>query len=388
MKRLAIITTHPIQYNAPLFALLASRGKLQIKVFYTWGKSVLEKKYDPGFGKNIDWDIPLLDGYEYCFVENIAIAPGSHHYKGINNPTLLKEVQEWGANAVLVYGWAFKSHLAVIRFFYKKIPVFFRGDSTLLRKQPGIKTVLRKLFLKWVYQHVDYAFYVGSENKLYYKAFGLKQNQLIYAPHAVDNNRFADTNGKHDILAKVWREKLGIEPHELTILYAGKLELIKEPEFIVKLSKKLTDLSIRFVIVGNGSLESTLKNLAEGDKKILFIDFQNQLNMPVVYRLGDIFMLPSKSETWGLSINEAMACGRGLLVRDTCGCANDLVTNGINGYIFNTVNMDGLFEIIVSLIQQKVDVKKMGNESLKKIKDFSFEHIAYAIEVSVEKTVC
>ena len=71
-KRLAIITTHPIQYNAPMFALLSTRGKVQVKVFYTWGESVLKDKYDPGFGKNISWDIPLLDGYDYCFIKNVA----------------------------------------------------------------------------------------------------------------------------------------------------------------------------------------------------------------------------------------------------------------------------------------------------------------------------
>ena len=75
-KKLAIVSTHPIQYNAPLFALLTARNNISIKVFYTWGKQVLEKKYDPGFGKNINWDIPLLEGYSYSFVENSSTNPG------------------------------------------------------------------------------------------------------------------------------------------------------------------------------------------------------------------------------------------------------------------------------------------------------------------------
>ena len=95
MKRLAVITTHPIQYNAPLFKLLADRGVLQIKVFYTWGGKVLTEKYDPGFGKTINWDIPLLEGYEYSFVKNISLEPGSYHFKGIINPSLNEEVKAW-----------------------------------------------------------------------------------------------------------------------------------------------------------------------------------------------------------------------------------------------------------------------------------------------------
>ena len=62
-KKIAIISSHPIQYNAPFFALLAKEDAIDLKVFYTWGESCLDKKYDPDFGKVIKWDIPLLDGY-------------------------------------------------------------------------------------------------------------------------------------------------------------------------------------------------------------------------------------------------------------------------------------------------------------------------------------
>ena len=67
-KRLAIITTHPIQYNAPFFELLHSRNNIEIMIFYTWGKEALEEKYDPGFDKKIKWDIDLLKGYPYQFL--------------------------------------------------------------------------------------------------------------------------------------------------------------------------------------------------------------------------------------------------------------------------------------------------------------------------------
>ena len=191
MKRLAIITSHPIQYNAPLFTLLAKRGNIGVKVFYTWGEAVLQKKYDPGFNKDIKWDIPLLEGYEYHFVKNIAANPGSHHFKGIDNPGLLQDIKEWDADAVLVYGWAFKSHLKAIRYFYKKIPVLFRGDSTLLGQKKNLKKLLRSVFLKWVYSHVDKALYVGTNNKNYFLQHGLQERQLVFVPHAVDNDRFS-----------------------------------------------------------------------------------------------------------------------------------------------------------------------------------------------------
>ena len=380
MRKLAIITTHPIQYNAPLFALLHQRANIKVKVFYTWGDSVNKKKYDPGFGKNIEWDIPLLQGYDFSFVTNTSTEPGSHHFKGIVNPTLNDEIKQWGATAILVFGWAFKSHLTCIRYFHGKIPVLFRGDSTLLRRQPFIKKVLRIFFLTWVYKHIDYALYVGKQNEFYFKRYGLKDKQLIYAPHAIENERFRDDSQQYEMLAQTWKDELGIKAGEMVILYAGKLEAIKDTGILIELATKLKTLAVRFLIVGNGPLEETLKSSVKDNKQFIFLDFQNQRKMPLVYRLGDLFILASKSETWGLSINEAMASGRPILVRDTCGCATDLVTDDLNGYVFNAADLDWLAHKIKFIFDNRAKLSYMGNQSLKKIESYSFVHIAEAVE--------
>src|ERR1700761_8187295 len=100
MARLAIIVTHPIQYYAPVFKLLHQQKELEIMVFYTWGEKAKDK-YDPGFGKNIKWDIPLLDDYPYQWIENVSSDPGTHHFRGMINPGLIKEIESWGADALL-----------------------------------------------------------------------------------------------------------------------------------------------------------------------------------------------------------------------------------------------------------------------------------------------
>src|ERR1700754_108540 len=202
MKRLAIITTHPIQYNAPWFRMLAQSNRLLVKVFYTWEQSQQGSKFDPGFGKKIEWDIPLLEGYEYCFVKNTAAEPGTHHFKGVINPTLNKEVESWNPDAVLVFGWSFSSHLACMRYFKGRIPVLFRGDSTLLDDKPGVKKWLRRVFLRWVYRFIDYALYVGINNKNYFLAHGIAESRLVLLPHAVDNRRFAEPRDEYEGQAK------------------------------------------------------------------------------------------------------------------------------------------------------------------------------------------
>ena len=103
-----------------------------MKVFYTWGQMLGQEKYDPDFGRKVEWDIPFLEGYEYSFVDNISQSPGSHHFKGIDNPALISEIDSWNPDALLIFGWAFKSHLKILRHYKGKKMLLFRGDSHLL----------------------------------------------------------------------------------------------------------------------------------------------------------------------------------------------------------------------------------------------------------------
>lgn len=372
-KRLAIVTTHPIQYNAPWFRLLASRGNIDVKVFYTWEQSKQNEKYDPGFGKVISWDIPLLEGYDYTFVKNISTDPGSHHYKGIDNPTLIDEIKDYGADAVLVFGWPFKSHLRCLRYLKGKIPVLFRGDSTLLNETGGYKKLLRRLLLTYIYRNVNYALYVGVNSKAYFKAHGLKEKQLQYAPHAVDNNRFAEPDDTYTEQAAEWREKLGLSHNDFVILFAGKLQSEKDPFFILDLAKQLTDAHYKFLIVGNGPMEQEIKEAAKADSRFIFLDFQNQHKMPVVYRLGDVFLLSSQSETWGLGINEAMACGLPVVVTDRCGGAIDLIQG--NGIIVKKGDTKAAAQYIEMIASNEDAYRLAANRSKEIIKNFSFDNI-------------
>lgn len=364
MKKLAIITTHPIQYNAPLFKLISERKKIEIKVFYTWEQSQ-RKVYDEKFGREIKWDIPLLDGYEYTFVKNTARNQGSGHFRGVINPTLINEIKGWKADAILVYGWNHQSHFKAMRQFKGKIPVYFRGDSILLDEKLGLKMVLRRFWLKFVYRYIDYALYVGTNNKQYYLKHGIKKKQMFFAPHAIDNERFYDKNGEYVNKAKKWRENLGYTENDIVILFVGKFEQKKDPLILIEAAKKLPDY--QFLFVGNGELENNMKAQARGLKNVRFLAFQNQSLMPVVYRLGNIFVLPSKgpNETWGLAVNEAMACSLPVLVSDKVGCAVDLVEPGKNGYIFKSRDVNDLQEKISLLESSYLEIGKKSENITK-----------------------
>lgn len=383
MKRLAIVCTHPIQYYAPVFRLLAERAKVQLKVFYTWGNSA-QAQYDPGFGKTISWDIPLLEGYESVFVPNTSKNPGSHHFWGIVNPSLLQDVLAWRPDAVLIYGWNYHSHLRLLWGLQGRVPVWFRGDSNLLDPQPRWKALLKKMVLRQVYRLVDRAFYVGTANKEYYQAYGLQEQQLVFAPHAIDNGRFADSpERQYQTLADQWRNSLGIDPQATLVLFVGKLEPKKNPALLLQVIQEYNtrhSQALQLLFVGNGVLEESLKASAAGDSNVFFLDFQNQGKMPLVYRLGQLFCLPSRGpgETWGLAVNEALACNRPVLVSERVGCAIDLVQEGSSGLIFQHNNATDLLRCIQQMEQ---DLRKGKYEQVQTgIENWSFEQQVLAFE--------
>jgi len=380
MKKLAIVITHPIQYYAPVFKHLTERKKLQIKVFYTWGK--LEYPYyDPGFGRAIQWDIPLLEGYDYTFVRNNSFFPGSNRFWGAINFSLPYEIERWQPEALLVVGWSFYSHLVAMIYFKNKIPILFRGDSTLLGEKPGLRQLLRNIYLPWVYRHVDRALYVGKNNKDYFLKYGLKDEQLFFVPHAIDTIRFQDAIEENKKKAMAWRRSLGITDDKIVFLFAGKLDPQKNPLLLLEAFKQLNDTKAHLIFVGSGKLEEELKRQASA--RVHFIDFQNQAIMPVVYHLGDIFILPSqRNETWGLAANEAMACGLPILVSDKCGCAVDLVVDGKNGYIFPAHNKDELWTKMQGMLD-KNKLKSMGVASLDLIHGWSMDSLCSGIEESI-----
>lgn len=383
MKKLAVLTTHPIQYYAPVFRLLAARGNIAVRVFYSWGEGSL-KKYDPGFGRVIEWDIPLLEGYDYEFLENSSKDPGTHHFWGIVNPLLRQRIDAWKPDALLVIGWNFHSHLQAMRHYRGRLPVLFRGDSTLLDEQPGWRKIARRLALRWVYRHVDVALYVGTENKKYFLAHGLRENQLVFAPHAIDNERFADNDTRrYGERARAWRRELGFADADVVILFAGKLTPKKGIDLLLDVFTDLNFPNTRLLIAGNGPIESFLKEKAGRNMSITFLPFQNQAQMPVLYRTCDVFCLPSRGpgETWGLAVNEAMACGKAVLISNRCGCAADLVKTGENGYVFSINKRSDLSDKLILLNHQTVEKRiQMGAVAENIIENWSFNHLAESIE--------
>jgi glycosyltransferase involved in cell wall biosynthesis len=271
-----------------------------------------------------------------------------------------------------------------MRYFKGKIPVLFRGDSTLLDEKFSMKQLVRRFFLRWVYQFVDKALYTGSANRAYFLAHGIVNQQLLFAGHAIDNLRFSATV-ESKLAGSKLREKLNIPQEAVLFLFAGKLETKKNPRLLLEAFLESHLPSAHLLITGNGMLEKQLKLEFLQQENIHFLDFQNQSAMPSVYCAADVFVLPSSGpgETWGLAINEAMAAGLAIICSNKVGASSDLVNYGINGYVFPSGDKEALVKLL-KLINFKTIVAQMGKESETIISLWNHEKVAAAIEGALQ----
>jgi glycosyltransferase involved in cell wall biosynthesis len=277
---------------------------------------------------------------------------------------------------MLVFGWGWQSHLRVLRHFSGTIPVLFRGDSTLIDEQEGIRRWIRRAGLWWVYRHVDQALYVGQRNRMYFEAHGLTDGQLTWVPHAIDNTRFAEASDA-DEEARRWRSEIGVPEEAPVVLFAGKLEAKKAPDVLVDAFLRLENRDAHLAVVGSGPMEEELKARTGNHARVHFLGFQNQSRMPVVYRLGDVFVLPSRGpgETWGLAVNEAMACGRPVIVSSNVGCAPDLVDEA-NGGVVPPDDADALRDALGNVLSDSEQRRRMGERSAERIQNWSIDEAA------------
>lgn len=375
MLRLAIITSHPIQYYAPWYRYLNANTGLTLRVFYLLNSTVTNQA-DQQFKGNIQWDIPLLEGYDYEFVPNVSKRPGTGHFWGLQNPTLMEQVRKFQPDVVLMMNYNYAS---LYRFLagWRETPLLFRGDSHRLIPQTGFKAALKRRWITQIYRRFDACLYVGQANREYFRYHGVGDDRLFFSTHAIDNERFIAQAETAHLEAKQWRQSLGIPDHHQVILFAGKLIPKKRPLDLLQAFLRASLSNVSLLFVGSGELEDELRNQAQksGNPHIYFAPFQNQSQMPRTYATGDVMVLPSygSGETWGLAVNEAMCLARPVIVSDHVGCTADLVISDKTGLIFSAGDIDALTRCLQKAFQENGhQLQSWGEAGQRHIQNYSY----------------
>lgn len=336
--RLAIVCSHPVQYYAPWFRHLAQNLRAEIHVFYLWDNTRPDTPdTDPGFARPVRWDTDLLSGYAHTFVPNHSPHPGTSRFSGLHNPALPALLRAWHPSAVLLFGYGWRTHLA-LALAWRDCPLILRGDSHDLGRaaSPAPRRLARNLVLRLLFTRFAAFACVGSATRRHYLARGVPPRRIHLVPHCVDNTAFATPAADSAPAALAWRAELGVPAHHRLVLFLGKFVPKKRPDLLLRAFAQLAPPDTTLALVGDGPLAPALRALAAGRPNIVFAPFQNQSAVPRVLAAADLLVLPSQGpeETWGLVVNEAMAAGLPCLVSDHVGCREDLVLENQTGWSF------------------------------------------------------
>lgn len=383
--KLAVVLSHPTQYYSPWFRHISAAGGIDLQVYHLWDFGV-EARYDRQFEQAFQWDIPLLDGYPSAFVANRSPDPGTHWFGGLDNPGLAQLLSRAKPDAILLFGYAYRSHLRVMLSpRLARIPLLLRGDSHDLAPRAGRFTMAKRLLRRLLFRRFSGFLAVGRANAEYFRAAGVPPKRIHFVPHCVDNQRFRDCATVAAREAADWRVQLGIPAAATVILFAGKFEPKKRPLDLLAAFLKVkaeghgpeAERAV-LLFVGGGALEGELRRMA-GDllgRSVFFAPFQNQTQMPKVYASGDVVVLPSfgEGETWGLAVNEAMNLARPCIISTHVGCGPDLVLHGETGWIFEAGDVGALAGVLAEALDAGQERRaRMGERGRRHIDGYSYE---------------
>jgi glycosyltransferase involved in cell wall biosynthesis len=362
--RLAIMSTHPIQYHAKWYRLLAAHPELKIRVFYCHQATPSEQA-DAGFGVQFDWDLPLLSGYRFTFLKNVADVPGHGRFSGFDTPEIKGIIRRREYDAVMVNGWNYKSAWQAIWACWKSgVKILVRSDSHLHTPRSSFTRIAKAAVYPRFIPHFDAYLAVGKWSQEYFLRYGAKPERVFLVPHAVDNDFFRAEAERLKPIRNEVRKKWGLSDDAIVFAFSGKCIEKKRPmDFVraVQLAGKRSS-RIQGLMVGDGPLRIACQEFVKShDIPIRFAGFLNQSQIPAAYAACDALVLPSDGgETWGLVVNEGMACGRPAIVSDKVGCGPDLIIPGKTGSVFPLGNVDALAAQVLQMADSPAELAEMG----------------------------
>lgn len=356
--RLGLLASHPIQYQAPIFRALARMSDLT--VFFAHRQSA-QAQAQAGFGTPFDWDVDLLDGYRHVFLDNVARQPGTGHFGGCDTPGVATAIAAGRFDAFVVMGWNLKAYWQAVRACRAGgVPVMVRGDSQLATRRSLLKRAVKRIAYPWLLSRFDAALYVGARNRDYLLHYGMPPRRLFFAPHSVDVAAFSSGAAASDPAAL--RASWHVAATDAVLLFSGKLLPEKRVPDLLEAAALLRARGrpVHVVLAGDGPQREALMEHADAARlPLTVLGFQNQSHMPAVYRAADLLVLPSASETWGLVVNEALACGTRCVVSEPCGCVPDLVGPG-TGRAFAVGDTPALAAAVASMLDGPVEPDRLA----------------------------
>lgn len=374
--RLAAVTSHPVQYQGPLFQRLAAHERLDLTVFYGHDASLVGE-LDRDFGVPVTWDRPLLAGYRSVFLKRRAQGLGAVQ-RLVADARIITHLWRQRFDAVFIHSYATRLSLfAYLGAVLSRTPVLLRTESERLRPRPPWVEALKHALLRPLFAVTAGFLVIGEMNREFVQHYGVKRSRQFFTPYSVDNEYFAEQRGLTRPLRRELRQAHGWTDEVVVVGFSGKLIPRKGIGDLVDAVATLQaeGLPVGLLIIGEGPDRSVLQRRVESQAVTLtvFAGFKNQSELAPCYTCLDIFVLPSRFDPWGLVLNEAMLFGLPVLASTKVGAGVDLIQHGKNGYLFEAGDVPALTEGLRGLVRSAATRRQFGACSEVIVRRYSYD---------------
>lgn len=376
------IATHPIQYQVPLFRMLHAKKDVRMTALFFSDHSV-QGGVDAGFGRDIKWDVPMLEGYEHRMLSSEGAGNAGHGFRAYRYSNFKLQFTELKPDVVLIPGHSVALYWqAVFAARSLGIPVIVRPESLdgAQPQRPAWKSLVRKILLGQLYGRIDAFCATGHFARRDAERLGFKPEAIFNSPYCIDTEllegKFATARGERSTV----RAELGVDDDTLVAIFMAKFIDWKNPSLILDAIESLPEAERRGIfplLVGSGPDFEKVSARAKAltGSATCCPGFVNQSELARYYAAADCAVLPSKRghESWGLVVNEAMTCGLPVAVSDGVGSRVDLVHPGKTGEIFEDGDAPALGRILLDWQKNPGKRQQMGSNASVLIKHYSSE---------------
>jgi glycosyltransferase involved in cell wall biosynthesis len=323
-------------------------------------------------------------------------------FKGCDTPEIAAILRELQIDVVIVNGWVVKTCLQTLWACKRLgIPCIVRGEANNLRHRPWWKRWLQRQLVR----RYDAVLPIGKASREFYQSHGVSDAKMFVSPYCVENERFARAAAEAKPRRSQLRNRWNIPDNAVCYLYCGKFEQKKHPVELVEaflqafqsVNQSAADRPpIHLLMVGDGDLRRQCEQIASAFvtlrslpyAPLTFAGFLNQSQIVEAYVAADVLVMPSDGgETWGLVVNEAMACGLPAIVSDRVGCASDLIKESETGWVFPFGNWQLLAERLLELCERPEEVLSMRSACQEMVSRYSPRVAAEGLSAAVNYVI-
>lgn len=347
--KIAFLVGHPTQFEGPFYQQFEKLFPGTLEVIY-FNTAQPGQATDAELGFGVNWGIDLTNGYSWQVLPQRA-----------RLSALKKILKEGNYDFVIVNGYNRKILIeALILCKLHKTPVALRLDTVLFQKEILVKRLYRYILINLCDSLFDHFLVTGIKCRQYLTDWKVALNKTSVLSYVVDNNYFV----KNAVLSAeertLLRSKFNVTDKSKIVLCISKLVPRESPWDVIKAMEKFSNRDIHLVIAGDGYERGEIEVYAKSipGLKVTFLGHMPYVDLPKLYALADLFIHSVLDEPWGVSIQEAIACGLPVITSDRVGASYDLIKVGENGFIYPYGDYDLLSKQIETILY-KLSLKEI-----------------------------